>query len=343
MQVVSRKILILICALSMWHCGGPQDKINRFYNYGMSLYKRGEIVKAGAQFKFTLQIDPDFSEGLFMLALVELRQHNWMEAYQLLNRVAIQQPSIIDIDAVMETFTMGPVIPIENMDSKHKAGLLKVVSTLTKLTGKNPREILGNIINELGDTRNDMWELSKIALADVSRKAEDYSSAIFLLKQVLSVEPEYELVIGMLCDLYLEIDDLENATVYAEKLGRMSIMSPQAQYKRGQVAVSLGKVEEALRLFEDALALDSNFHPALFQILLLIKKERGVEAAITRCEKQIGENPDNAANYAFKGYLLLSLGDARAAKTVLEKALLFDSEDIDVKFMLDQIHAIEVE
>jgi len=38
-------------------CGGPEQKKLKFYNKGMELYQKGDLVKAKLEFKNAVQID----------------------------------------------------------------------------------------------------------------------------------------------------------------------------------------------------------------------------------------------------------------------------------------------
>lgn len=79
-------------------------------------------------------------------------------------------------------------------------------------------------------------------------------------------------------------------------------------YRRGEVLANLGHYSEALRNFEEALALEGgNWDALLYSAVCLIHLQRPQEA-LTRCDRILSQNPNHAQAWMFRGVALHRLG-----------------------------------
>ena len=68
-----RMVFGIVLAITVTACSGPEEKAMKFFEKGKALYEGGDYIKARLEFKNTLQIDPNFARGYYMLGMVEMR------------------------------------------------------------------------------------------------------------------------------------------------------------------------------------------------------------------------------------------------------------------------------
>jgi len=62
-------LLIFFVLFATAGCGGPEKKKARFFEKGKALYEQGDYVKARLELKNAIQIDLNFAEAYYYLAL----------------------------------------------------------------------------------------------------------------------------------------------------------------------------------------------------------------------------------------------------------------------------------
>ena len=96
--MASRKITpvltVLVLALILAACGGPEEKKAKFYSKARELYARGDYVKARLEVKNAIQIDPKFAEGYLLLGLVEQKDGNLRGAFGAFTKAVELNPEL---------------------------------------------------------------------------------------------------------------------------------------------------------------------------------------------------------------------------------------------------------
>ncbi|HEY9878792.1 MAG TPA: tetratricopeptide repeat protein [Leptolyngbyaceae cyanobacterium] len=91
-------------------------------------------------------------------------------------------------------------------------------------------------------------------------------------------------------------------------------------YRRGEVLASLGHYSEALRNFEEALALESdNCDALLYAAVCLIHLQRPHEALV-RCDRILAQVPSHTQAWMFRGVALHRLGHYSESYTCYSRA-----------------------
>src|SRR4030042_1419551 len=100
-------ILFLLFGLTA-NCGGPEEKKMKFFNKGKALYEKGDYVKAELEFKNSVQIDPKFADGRYMLGMVSLKKGNLRGAYGSFSKGVELSPGPLSAQAQLgRVFLMG--------------------------------------------------------------------------------------------------------------------------------------------------------------------------------------------------------------------------------------------
>lgn len=91
---------------------------------------------------------------------------------------------------------------------------------------------------------------------------DDADAALRMVRAAVAVDPEYGEARLMLAEFLFAQRDLDGARLHAEKAILLLPARPHAYALLGQVRAVEGRLEEADRLFRDALTLDPDFAPA---------------------------------------------------------------------------------
>src|SRR6185369_7450222 len=85
---------ILMAAL-IFGCSGPEAKKLKFFSKGKALYEKGDMAKAGLEFKNAIQIDPKYADAYYMLGMVDLAGGRVRDAYGRLLKATELNPALL--------------------------------------------------------------------------------------------------------------------------------------------------------------------------------------------------------------------------------------------------------
>ncbi|WP_232677490.1 tetratricopeptide repeat protein [Nocardioides sp. R-C-SC26] len=91
-----------------------------------------------------------------------------------------------------------------------------------------------------------------------------------------------------------------------------------AHYNLGYIAQLEGRDDEARQRYEQALASDDAFAPALFNLAILTETD-DLEAAVALYRRVIEASPDDAASHVRLGYALIHLGEKTEGQEMLDR------------------------
>ncbi len=124
-----------------------------------------------------------------------------------------------------------------------------------------------------------MENLKKQAIDSFNNKNYKKSLEIFLT--ILKKEPKSIDILMFTANNYMQIKDYENALIYLEKLIQLNQKLPQIYYNRGICLNMLGKTQDAIDNFKEALSLKNNFFESYIQLGQLLKKENLLDDALS--------------------------------------------------------------
>ena len=73
--------LVLVAALGVWACGGPEERKAKYRVRAQEYFQQGNYPKARVALRNVLQIDPKDAEAYFLYAQVEEKERNWRNAF----------------------------------------------------------------------------------------------------------------------------------------------------------------------------------------------------------------------------------------------------------------------
>ncbi len=124
-----------------------------------------------------------------------------------------------------------------------------------------------------------MENLKKQAIDSFNNKNYKKSLEIFLT--ILKKEPKSIDILMFTANNYMQIKNYENALIYLEKLIQLNQKLPQIYYNRGICLNMLGKTQDAIDNFKEALSLKNNFFESYIQLGQLLKKENLLDDALS--------------------------------------------------------------
>lgn len=116
--------------------------------------------------------------------------------------------------------------------------------------------------------------------------------------------------------------DLKKAVEVAPK-------DPRGYVQFAEWRVAQKRPQEALILYEEALARNPDAAPALDGIVGILVNEKQLAKALARVDEQIARSPKNGIYYFLKAKVLIGLGNLDAASAALEKSFEFNPDDAD--------------
>ena len=85
---------VVLLALCLAGCGGPEEKKAKFYAKAKELYAGGDTVKARLEVKNAIQIDPKFAEAYYLLGQIEQKDGNFRGAFGAFSKAIELNPEL---------------------------------------------------------------------------------------------------------------------------------------------------------------------------------------------------------------------------------------------------------
>ena len=186
-QFVLRATLIL-ALIGMTACSSPEDKANKFYENGILLLEKNELIKADVEFRNALQLNPKMSKAIWGQVTIAEKKGNYSKQYKLLNTFLSHEP--------------------EHIEALVKVGrILLAAGQIDKALEKS--DLLMTINNE---------EASVVSLrAAIMLKLGDTAAAIKLAKKVLASDSHNLDALLVLATERLAAGDAKKALGYIER------------------------------------------------------------------------------------------------------------------------------
>lgn len=206
--------IIVISLITIAACSSPEDKANKFYENGMQLLEKGELVKANVEFRNAVQLNRKLTKAIWGQFLIAEKQNKPRRQYNLLSTVLINEP-------------------------EHLEALVKL-SRLLLLAGQLDKAIEKSDLS----IKIDNQDLSVLSLrAAIMLKLEDAPAAVKLAKQVLEKDPLYIDALMILATERLAAGDASVAIEYINKGLKKNEKNVALQFIKIQALEKLGKVD----------------------------------------------------------------------------------------------------
>lgn len=323
---ILKNIILILCLLGLSACSSPEDKANKFYENGMQLLEKGELVKANVEFRNALQLNRKLTKAIWGQVLISEKQNKPRQQYQLLNTVLINDP--------------------EHLEALVKLGrLLLLAGQLDKALEKSDLSI-----------KIDNQDLSVLSLrAAIMLKLDDAATAVKLAKQVLTKDPLYLDALMILATERIAAGDAQKAIEYLElglkkddknvALHLMKIKALEALKKLdlvedgfkqltnyypkvdafntmlAQFYLKHGRTNDAEKIYRTIIKNNPNDLKAKIKLVQFINKTKGGDAGLKQLQTFSNENPNNDDLKFALVQLYISRKESAQANELLSKLI----------------------
>lgn len=284
------------------------------YLEALVAYSKGDRLGARDAVRQVLKTGSDYAPALLLAGTVEYELGNYLVAEDVLRKVAAANPGDrqsrrllvsvylrtnqvkkaqealstlvkIDPDSVPTNLLAGQVATAAREPAKAAAYFQKAVS----LDPRNavPRAMLGATNMMRGDVERGVAELEAASASDVNR-----------------IEADVALV-----QFYLQQKQFDKAVSAVDALARKQPKLPQTANLRGGVLLAKGRIADARKAFEEALALEPTFMPAANNLAALDLRDKKPENAANRYRSILAKNPKQVEASLRLAVLLQRIGD----------------------------------
>ena len=151
--------------------------------------------------------------------------------------------------------------------------------------------------------------------------AKDYDGAIQAIKGYLKFDDKDVDNLIALGNVYVLTGDYAQAQNTFQRVVNLEPQKPQGYFRLGLLKGEQKQPDQALKYFEQALARDADFLPALQQEAAIYLEKKQLDKAVEAVRQHLGKSPNNSQIQQMLGELLLAQKHPEAAAAVLEQAI----------------------
>jgi len=100
-RLVCALVLLALVSASFSGCASPEEKKTAFFNKGKALYEQKNPTMARLELKNAIQIDPEFAQAYYYLALVEMMSGNYRDTAIVLTKAVEVDPKLWDAQLLL--------------------------------------------------------------------------------------------------------------------------------------------------------------------------------------------------------------------------------------------------
>lgn len=296
-----------------------------FYTQAMLDYREGKYKSALEGLQRVLRVAPEHMPSLILIGSVEMALGSMSQAEQHLQKFLASNP--------------------------HHVYASKLLASIALKNGKP--ELVQNLIEPL--LPNGQTDVELLALAGQAQlDTKHYSNAVGLFRQACDLAPasaalhtslglselgasdnphaiiEFERAISlgavdakpgiMLVMMYLRVKDYDKAMATVASMEKQHRNNPLLYNLKGSVLVAMGKMAAARSSFEQALARDPGYIPALESLAQLDLLEKKPQQARQRFETALAKDKKNINLMTLLARLAMAQNDTAQATQWLERA-----------------------
>jgi tetratricopeptide (TPR) repeat protein len=313
-----RSIIILVMAISLVACGGPEERKTKYLARAQEFLEAGNYPKARVALRNVLKIDPKDADAYFLFAQVEEKEKNWRNAVSLYQEVVQLVP---DHSAALVTLAKYYL----------EARLTEqVLLTADKVLAKDPQHPQANALKiavlavegHFPDalTKAETLRLQfptepdvAILLATLHSQQQRYRDAEATLRGALEAHPKDIDLLNNLNSILVQSKDMAGAEMVARRMIETEPMLFDHRLRLARLFDTQGEYERAEAVLREAIALDPNSEERrllLADFLSTRKDHRAAEQALQEAATQL---PHSAKiQFARAELYLKSRQDAKA-------------------------------
>lgn len=306
--------VLLLSILNLTACSSKEDKANKFYENGIILLEKGELVKANIEFRNALQLNPKLGKAIWGQILITERQGNLSQQYKLLNVLLLNEPG--------------------NLQALVKMGrLLLAAGQLDKALEKS--DIAMKINSK---------DISVLSLRSaVMYKLDDIPLAISFANQVLEKESSHADALMLLATERLDKGDARKALEFLEKGIVKNNRNVALQLLKIKTLESLSEIKLAEETQLQLIELYPNVNAFKNILANFYVKQKRNEDAEKVLRNIVERNPDDLKAKVTLIKLLSSIKGSDAGLKELQYFNEKEPRNEDLKFALVQFYVVRKE
>ena len=152
-------------------------------------------------------------------------------------------------------------------------------------------------------------------------EAKDYDGAIQAIKGYLKFNDKDVANLIALGDVYVLKRDYAQAQNTFQSVVNLDPQKPQGYFRLGLLKREQKQPDQALKYFEQTLAREADFLPALQQEATIYLEQKQLDKAVEAVRQHLAKSPKNPQIQQMLGELLLAQKHPEAAAAILEQAI----------------------
>ena len=258
-----RNIIILVVAVSLVACGGPEERKAKYRARAQEYLQAGNYPKARVALRNVLKIDPKDGDAYFLFAQVEEKEKNWRNAVGLYQKLVELVP-----DHTAGLITLAKYY-LEARLTEH------VVSTADKVLAKDPQHPQAKALKiavlavegKLPDAMTKAEALRSqfptepdvaILLATLYGQQQRYRDAEATLQRALDAHPKDMDLLNNLNTILVQAKDMAGAEMVARRMIETEPTLFDHRLRLARFFDAQGAHEKAEAVLREAIALDPN-------------------------------------------------------------------------------------
>ena len=294
-----RCIIILVMAISLIACGGPEERKAKYRARAQEYLEVGNYPKARVALRNVLKIDPKDADAYFLFAQVEEKEKNWRNAVLLYQEVIQLVP-----DHTAALVTLAKYYLEARLTEQ-------VVSTADKVLAKDPQHPQAHalkiaVLAVEGQLRDAMIKAEAlrsqfptepdvaILMATLHGQQHRYRDAEATLQRALEAHPKDMDLLNNLNTILVQAKDMAGAEMVARRMIETEPTLFNHRLRLAQLYDTQGAHEKAEAVLREAIALDPNneeCHLLLADFLINRKDQRAAEQALLEATVQLPHSP----------------------------------------------------
>jgi len=313
-----RSIIILVVAISLIACGGPEERKAKYRARAQEYLQAGNYPKARVALRNVLKIDPKDADAYFLFAQVEEKEKNWRNAVSLYQEVVQLVP-----DHTAALVTLAKYYLEARLTEQ-------VLSTADKVLTKHPQHPQANALKiavlaiegqlSLAMTKAEALRSQfptepdvTILLATLYSQQQRYRDAEATLQRALDAHPKDMDLLNNLNTILVQAKDMAGAEAVARRMIEEEPTLFDHRLRLARLFDTQGAHEKAEAVLREAIALDPNSEERrllLADFLSTRKDHRAAEQALLEAATQL---PHSAkVQFGLAALYLKSGQDAKA-------------------------------
>lgn len=302
-------LLVVVLALLLSACGGPEARRDEFYQSALELFEQGKLPEAKVQVRNALKVDKKFAKGFLLGAKIDFEQKMWRGALGGFN-------AALDLDSELLEARIGAArvnLLVGNLDEAEKHADLA-----------------------LAIAPNDA-EAGLVKAAVIARRG-DRPTAMRMGEDVIKASPAHEETYAFLSLLAFQEGDLDGSINYLEQGLGVLPLSVALQKQLAGMYTRAERFSQAETLYQKLLrAAPDDFDLQRMLMRFYFESDQG-EKARSMAESLVDKNPDSENYVLILAEVLSRLGDEEAQERILTDAIRTISPGYDLRLALAALY-----